>query len=135
MMLWKNTYCAGFILLILLFGFANQGWATHISQPIVENLQNQYTAGDTIVVQGWVEYQEKPAPDVLLSFKLLRPDGHVVVDQSYPSNPQGQFEFKFDTQHEAPGTYQLTITSQCLEIHRYACTYKNTTVLIQLTKP
>lgn len=135
MMLWKNTYCTGFISLILLFGFTNEGWATHISQPIVENLQSQYTVGNTIVVQGWVEYQEKPAPDVLLNFKLLRSDGHVVVDQSYSSDPQGQFEFKFDTQHEVPGTYQLTITSQCLEIHRYACTYKNTTVLIQLTKP
>ncbi len=134
MMLWKNTYCAGFISLIL-FGFMNQVWATHISQPIVKNLQSRYITGETIVVKGWVEYQEKPAPDVLLNFKLLRPDGDIAVDQSYSSDPQGQFEFKFDTQHEAPGTYQLTITSQCLEIHRYACTYKNTTVLIQLTKP
>lgn len=119
----------------LLSGFAQHVLATHISQPIVENAQKQYSVGENIVIQGWVEYQQKPAADVLLNFKLQRADGSVIVDQSYPSDEQGRFEFKFDTQQQAPGTFQLTITSHCLEIHRYACTYKNTAVSIELAKP
>ncbi|GKS69545.1 hypothetical protein W03_15490 [Nitrosomonas sp. PY1] len=130
----KKTYHIALISLIL-FGFTSQAWATHISQPVIESLQSQYTAGDTVVVQGWVMYREKPTADVLLNFKLLHPDGHIIVDKSYPSDSQGQFKFKFDTQHEAPGAYQLTVTSHCLGIHRYACTYKNATTLIKLTKP
>jgi len=105
MKLWKKTYLIGLMWLALLSGFAENLFATHISQPIVEHSQKQYTIGESIAVQGWVEYQQKP------------------------------FEFKFDSQKETPGTYQLTITSHCLEIHRYACTYKSTTVPIQLTKP
>lgn len=135
MKLWKKTYLIGLTWLALVSGFAQHALATHISQPIVENSQKQYSVGENITVQGWVEYQEKPAADVLLNFKLQRADGHVIVDQSYLSDEQGRFEFKFDTKRETPGTYQLTITSHCLETHRYACTYKNTTVSIQLTKP
>jgi len=135
MKLWKKTYLIGLMWLALLSGFAENLFATHISQPIVEQSPKQYTIGESITVQGWVEYQQKPAADVLLNFKLQRADGLVIVDQSYPSDEQGRFEFKFDSQKETPGTYQLTITSHCLEIHRYACTYKSTTVPIQLTKP
>ncbi len=122
-------------LLLALLGMAHNSHATHISQPVLINPQTRFVVGDTILLHGRVDYNEKPAPDVLLNFKLTRPDGTVAVDEFYPSDDKGQFDFKFDTYNQPPGTYQLTITSHCLEIHRYACTYKNETLTIQLNKP
>ena len=130
----KKTYILAFVWLIALASFISDSFATHISQPILENPKTHYTVGETIVLQGWVEYNVQPAPDVLLNFKLTRPDGTVAVDQSYPSDANDRFDFKFDTQHEKPGSYQVTITSHCLEIHRYACTYKNQTLSIEFKK-
>lgn len=118
--------------LIAFTGFIGQAIATHISQPILIDPKAQYATGETIVLHGRVDYNEQPAPDVLLNFKLIRADGSVAADQAYPSDEKGHFEFKFDTQHEKPGTYQFTVTSHCLEIHRYACTYKNQTLSIHL---
>ena len=113
-------------------GFTGQAWATHISQPILIDPKTQYAAGETVILHGRVDYNEQPAPDVLLNFKLTRPDGSVATDQSYPSDRNGLFEFKFDTRNEKAGSYQFTVTSHCLEIHRYACTYKNQTLSIHL---
>ena len=123
-----------FILLILLSlcGGITTAFATHISQPIVIDPKTQYAVGETVILRGWVNYNEQATPDVLLNFKVTRPDGSVALDRSYPSNAEGWFEFEFDTKNERPGTYRIAITSHCLEIHRYACTYKNQTVSIQL---
>lgn len=134
-MTFQKTCLLAFVWLIALAGFISDALATHISQPIVENPKTHYTVGETIVLQGWVEYNAQPAPDVLLNFKLTRPDGTVAVDQSYPSDANGRFDFKFDTRNEKPGSYQAIITSHCLEIHRYACTYKNQTLSIHLDNP
>lgn len=117
---------------MVLTGFTGQAWATHISQPVLIDPQTQYATGETIVLRGRVDYNEQPAPDVLLNFKLTRPDGSVAADQSYPSDQNGLFEFKFDARNEKAGSYQFTVTSHCLEIHRYACTYKNQTLSIHL---
>ena len=119
-------------MLIGLCGNINPASATHISQPIAINPKTQYTIGETVVMQGWVNYNDQATPDVLLHFKVTRPDGSIASDQSYPSDQQGRFEFRFDTQNEKPGAYQIIITSHCLEIHRYACTYKNQTIPIRL---
>lgn len=118
--------------LIIATGFTGRAFATHISQPVLIDPQTQYATGETIVLRGRVDYNEQPAPDVLLNFKLTRPDGSVTTDQSYPSDRNGLFEFKFNTRNEKPGSYQFTVTSHCLEIHRYACTYKNQTLPIHL---
>lgn len=118
--------------LIIATGFSGYVFATHISQPVLIDPQTQYVTGETVVLRGRVDYNEQPAPDVLLNFKLTRPDGSVATDQSYPSDEKGYFEFKFDTLNEKAGSYQFTVTSHCLEIHRYACTYKNQTLSIQL---
>ena len=118
--------------LIAATGFTGQAFATHISQPVLIDPQTQYAIGETVVLRGRVDYNEQPAPDVLLNFKLTRPDGSAAADQSYPSDQNGLFEFKFDTRSEKTGSYQFTVTSHCLEIHRYACTYKNQTLTIQL---
>jgi hypothetical protein len=119
-----------------MFGMlSGKSFATHISQPILVNPKTQYIVGESIVLQGWVEYKDQPAPDVLLNFKLTRSDGIPILDQFYSSDQQGRFEFKFTTENEAPGVYQLVITSHCLEVHRYACTYKNQTLSIHLNSP
>ncbi len=131
----KKTYFISFIILFCVSGGIKNSYATHISQPILTDPKVHYTVGDTIILHGWVEYNAQPAPDVLLNFKLINSDGSLIMDQSYPSNQEGRFEFKFDTQEKTPGRYQFTVTSHCLEIHRYACTYKNQTVSIQLSNP
>ncbi len=130
----KKICLISFILLCVCSGVKNS-FATHISQPILIDPKTHYAVGDTINLSGWVEYNTQPAPDVLLHFKLTRFDGSPVADQSYPSNQEGHFEFKFDTQKEIPGKYQFTVTSHCLEIHRYACTYNSQTLSIQLSNP
>lgn len=135
MMASKKTSIFAFSVLLFLFGSLSSSWATHISQPILINPKTQYTIGESVTLHGWVNYNDQAAADVLLNFRVIRPDGSTLVDQSYPSNAKGQFEFKFDTKSEAPGNYQITITSHCLEIHRYACTYKSQSLVIQLKNP
>jgi hypothetical protein len=120
---------------LLIVGAAPHSFATHISQPVIIDPRTDFVAGDIILLHGRVDYNEQPARDVLLNFKLTRPDGSVAVDQFSPSDEKGQFEFTFNTADQPAGTYQLTITSHCLEIHRYACTYKNTTLAIRVSKP
>lgn len=131
----RKTSILLFAWLIASGGFINDSLATHISQPVLIDPQTHYAVAETVMLHGRIDYNAQPAPDVLLNFKLTRPDGTVAVDQSYPSDQAGHFQFKFDTRNEAPGTYQLTITSHCLEIHRYACTYKNQTLSIHLNNP
>ncbi len=131
----KKNYLISFVILLIICSGIKNSFATHISQPILIDPKIHYTVGNTVVLNGWVEYSTQPAPNVLLNFKLIRSDGSLAADQSYPSNQKGHFEFKFDTQNELPGTYQFTVTSHCLEIHRYACTYKNQTLSIQLSNP
>ena len=128
----KKTYGISFALLFILCGVIQNSFATHISEPVLIDPPTQFKVGDMVILHGRVDYNAQPAPDVLLNFKLIRPDGTMAVDQSYPSNAEGHFEFKFDSKNEVPGTYQITITSHCLEIHRYACTYKNQTLSFEL---
>lgn len=122
-------------LMLILLGAMHNSHATHISQPVILDPRTSFVVGDTILLHGRVDYNEQPAPDVLLHFKLTRPDGSIAVDQFWPSDEKGNFEFTFNTADQPTGTYQLTITSHCLEIHRYACTYKNETLSIQVSKP
>lgn len=131
----RKTFMVAWIGLLLLNGGVANSWATHISQPILINPKIQYIVGEPVILHGWVNYNDQATADVLLNFKVIRPDGSTLADQSYPSNPEGQFEFKFETKNETPGSYQITITSHCLEIHRYACTYKNQSLVIQLKNP
>lgn len=131
-MISKKTFLLLSVWLMVLTGFIGQAWATHISQPVLIDPKTQYATGETIILHGRVDYNEQLAPDVLLNFKLTRSDGSVAADQSYPSDQNGLFEFKFDTRNEKAGSYQFTVTSHCLEIHRYACTYKNQTLSIHL---
>lgn len=135
MMISRMTPIISMMMFVLLCLVAPNSFATHISQPVLIDPQTHFSIGETVTLHGRVDYNDKPAPDVLLNFKLTRPDGSVAIDQSYPSDQQGHFEFRFETRNEQSGTYQLTVTSHCLESHRYACTYKNVTLSIHLKNP
>jgi hypothetical protein len=121
-----------FFLVLLLCGLAQNSNATHISEPILSEPKTEYILGEKIVLNGWVSYNDEPTADVLLNFKVILPDGTAASEQSYPSDSSGHFAFEFDTSGQVPGTYQVTITSHCLEIHRPFCTYKNQTISINV---
>ncbi|MEK6735918.1 MAG: hypothetical protein AABY47_05070 [Pseudomonadota bacterium] len=135
MMTAKNNIAILLLLLTSLPGAIPHAFATHISKPVLVDPKTEYTLGDTILINGWVEYNGQPAPDVLLNFKLTRPDGTTAIDQSSPSNQEGRFVFRFDAGNQPLGVYQITITSHCLDIHRYACTYQNQILPIRLNAP
>lgn len=117
---------------VLLCSLVQNASATHISEPVLSEPETEYKLGEKIVLNGWVSYNDQPTADVLLNFKVIRPDGATAVEQSYHSDVSGHFAFEFDTSDQIPGTYQVTITSHCLEIHRNICTYKNQTLAVKV---
>ncbi|MBK7354168.1 MAG: hypothetical protein IPI97_11230 [Nitrosomonas sp.] len=122
------------ILAFLISGLFSEVNATHISKPILSGARTEYTQGEKIVVSGWVNYQDQPTSDVLLNAKLLRADGAEVVETFNISDKQGKFSFEFEANRLLPGSYQIIITSQCLEVHRPVCTYQSTTLAIDVKK-
>lgn len=119
-------------LAVLLCSLVQNANATHISEPILSEPKTEYKLGEKIVLNGWVSYNDQPTAEVLLNFKVIRPDGTTAVEQSSPSDDSGRFTFEFDTNDQIPGTYQVIITSHCLEIHRHICTYKNKTLAVEV---
>ena len=129
----RNTKQINLLFLaVLLCSLVQNANATHISEPILSEPKTEYNLGEKIVLNGWVSYNDQPTADVLLNFKVIRPDGATAVEQSSPSDKSGHFAFEFDTSDQIPGTYQVTITSHCLEIHRHICTYKNKTLTVEV---
>ena len=121
-----------YIFAILLLGASLSVHATHISKPILNESKTAFRLGEEIIFNGWVSYDNKPTADVLLAFKLTRPDGSIVTEESYPSNINGQFMFEFPVNKQSPGKYLMTVTSHCLAIHRSICTYKDKTLSIEI---
>ena len=121
------------ILTTLLLGAFQNANATHISEPILNDSKTTFRLGENIILNGWVNYANKPTADVLLAFKVTRPDGSIATEASYTSDNNGQFEFEFVTNTE-PGKYLMTITSHCQAIHRSICTYKNQTLTIDIVE-
>jgi hypothetical protein len=107
--------------------------ATHISKPITVAPQTEYLLGEKITLNGWASYEDKPTPNVLLNFKVVRPDGRISADQSFPSDENGYFQFEYDTKDQVAGTYQIIITSMCWEEHRQICTHQNQVLSISVS--
>ncbi len=120
------------ILVLLISSLFSEVHATHISKPILSEARTEFTQGEKIVVNGWVNYQDQPTSDVLLNAKLLRADGTEVAEVFNISDEQGRFSFEFETNRLLPGSYQIIVTSQCLEVHRPVCTYQSTTLAINI---
>ena len=121
-----------YIIAFLLLGASLNAHATHISEPILIESRTEYRLGEKIILNGWVSYDNKPTADVLLAFKLTRPDGSIATEESYSSDINGQFSFEFPTHKQATGKYLMTVTSHCLAIHRSICTYKNKTLNFEI---
>ena len=126
-------YTLSVILTSLLLGASLNVNATHISEPILNDSKTKFRLSEKIILNGWVNYDNKPTADVLLAFKVTRPDGSIATEASYTSDNNGQFEFEFIT-NKAPGKYLVTVTSHCQEIHRSICTYKHQTLNIDIVE-
>lgn len=131
----KQKYILTSILALSLWVIATYAGATHISKPVLVEAGTQYTVGEKIIINGWVDYNAQPTADVLLNFQVTTEDGAVIVDKSYPSDKQGHFQFEFDSKGQPAGTYKIIITSQCLEIHRNICSYNSETLVFDLNNP
>lgn len=121
------------ILTSLLLGVSVNAHATHISEPILNESKTKFRLGEKINISGWVSYDNKPTADVLLAFKVTRPDGSIATEASYTSDNNGQFEFEFIA-NKATGKYFATVTSHCQAIHRSICTYKYQTLNIDIVE-
>jgi len=109
--------------------------ATHISKPVLVAPDTHYRIGETVIINGWVDYNAQPTADVLLHFQITGRNENVITEQSYPSDKQGQFHFEFDTTNQPPGSYTITITSHCLETHRSICSFNSETLTFELSPP
>lgn len=122
-----NSLTIGFILLSLLL-FVNV-YATHISEPILSlDKDAKYNINETISVNGWVKYNEKPASDVLVLLKLLNPNGKEIFQDQVISNSNGNFTSNvtlLGSNATEGGTFTLYAESQCRHEHRNICNHNN----------
>ncbi|MEM2785899.1 MAG: hypothetical protein QXW37_05620 [Candidatus Nitrosotenuis sp.] len=118
--------------MFFLFPLVSNSNATHISKPIIIKPQTEYLLGEKIILNGWVNYDDKPTPNVLLNFKVVRHD-EILAEQSFPSDERGYFKFEYDTKGQTAGTYQIIITSMCWEEHRQICTHQYQTLSINVS--
>ncbi len=127
---------AAYLLLALfLSGMSVSAHATHISKPVLVEPGTHYQVGETVIVNGWVDYNAQPTADVLLHFMVTAADGTILDEQSYTSDKQGHFHFEFDTGKQPPGLYTIIVTSHCLEIHRGICAFNSETLFFELANP
>ncbi|MCB1934460.1 MAG: hypothetical protein KDF59_00820 [Nitrosomonas sp.] len=131
----RINFIATFLLTLFFCGLAVNVNATHISKPVLVEPETHYRVGDKVIINGWVDYNAQPTADVLLHFQVTDQAETVLTEQSYPSDKQGHFHFEFDTTNQPPGTYSITITSHCLEIHRSICSLNSETLTFELNNP
>jgi hypothetical protein len=124
-----NSLTIGFILLSLLL-FANV-YATHISEPLLSLDQDaKYNMNETISVNGWIKYDEKPASDVLVLLKLISPTGNEIFKDQVRSDSNGNFTSNvtlLGSNATEGGTFTVYAESQCRDEHRNICKHNNTT--------
>ena len=123
-----NSLAIGFILLSLLLLSANV-YATHISEPILSlDKDAEYNINETISVNGWIKYNEKPASDVLVLLKLLNPSGNEIFQDQVRSDSNGNFTSNVTlvgSNATEGGTFTLYAESQCRDEHRNICNHNN----------
>ena len=122
-----NSLTIGFIILSLILS-ANV-YATHISEPILTLEKDaKYNMNETISVNGWVKYNEKPASDVLVLLKLINPTGNEIFQDQVRSNSNGNFTSNvalLGSNVTEGGTFTLYAESQCRDEHRNICNHNN----------
>jgi len=129
-----NSLTIGFILLslslLLLLLLSANVYATHISEPILSlNKNAKYNINETISVNGWVKYDEKPASDVLVLLKLINPNGNEIFQEQVRSDSNGNFTSNINLLGNIVsegGTFTLSAESQCRDEHRNICNHNST---------
>ena len=110
--------------LVLMVSEYRDVFATHISKPIPYLDRNEFLSNETINVNGWVEYNSKPAPDVLVQV-FLEKERNKLASENVTSDSNGNFSAILSIPSEAePGNYTVSVTSLCQEIHSNVCTYQ-----------
>ena len=122
-----NSLTIGFIILSLILS-ANV-YATHISEPILSLEKDaKYNMNETISVNGWVKYNDKPASDVLVLLKLINPIGNEIFQDQVRSDSNGNFTSNVTlvgSNATEGGTFTLYAESQCRDEHRNICNHNN----------
>jgi hypothetical protein len=122
-----NSLTIGFIILSLILS-ANV-YATHISKPILSlDKDAKYNINETISVNGWVKYNEKPASDVSVLLKLINPIGNEIFQDQVRSDSKGNFTSNvtlLGSNATEGGTFTLYAESQCRDEHRNICNHNN----------
>ena len=122
-----NSLTIGFIILSLILS-ANV-YATHISEPILSLEKGaKYNMNETISVNGWVKYNDKPASDVLVLLKLINPIGNEIFQDQVRSDSNGNFTSNVTlvgSNATEGGTFTLYAESQCRDEHRNICNHNN----------
>ena len=124
-----NPPIIGFILLSLYLLLSANVYATHISEPILSLEKDaEYNINETISVNGWIKYNEKPASDVLVLLKLLNPSGNEIFQDQVRSDSNGNFTSNvtlLGSNATEGGTFTLYAESQCRDEHRNICNHNN----------
>ena len=122
-----NSLTIGFIILSLLLFV--KVYATHISEPILSlDKDAKYNINETISINGWVKYNEKPASDVLVLLKLINPIGNEIFQDQVRSDSYGNFTSNVTlvgSKATEGGTFTLYAESQCRDEHRNICNHNN----------
>ncbi|HEU5462090.1 MAG TPA: hypothetical protein VFU79_07450 [Nitrososphaeraceae archaeon] len=125
--IYVNSFTIGFIFFSLLL-FANV-YATHISEPILSlDKDAKYNINETISVNGWVKYNEKPASNVLVLLKLINPNGNEIFQDQVRSDSNGNFTSNVTLlggNATEGGTFTLYAESQCRDEYRNICNHNN----------
>ena len=124
-----NSLIIGFIILSLYLLLSANVYATHISEPILSlDKDAKYNMNETISVDGWVKYNDKPASDVLVLLKLLNPSGNEIFQDQVRSDSNGNFTSNvtlLGSNATEGGTFTLYAESQCRDEHRNICNHNN----------
>jgi uncharacterized protein YfaS (alpha-2-macroglobulin family) len=105
-------------------------YATHISEPILSlDKDAKYNLNETIPVNGWVKYDDKPASNVLVLLKLINPNGNEIFQDQVRSDSNGNFTSNIKligSNVTEGGTFTLSAESQCRDEHRNICNHNST---------
>ena len=120
-------FCVNFIIL--------ESYQTHVSSPVITSDKTNYKQGESIIISGWVNYNEQATSDVLLRIIVTDPLEMKIFDEYVTSNPEGEFSIEIPmSENTKIGSYDIEVTSQCREIHREICTHQNESMSITVEK-
>ena len=110
-----------------------ESYQTHISSPVITSDKINYKQGDSIIISGWVSYNEEPTSDVLLKIIATNPQEVKIFEEYTTSNPDGTFAIEIPISASADvGNYSIEVISQCREIHREICTHQYESLTINV---